>query len=129
MKTKYLILFFLVATLMSCNKESYIESLGKVTATTGDEQKVSHFIFTSKGAVNTCGSVEIYVDDILLGKLSEENNQNIDCKTAAVQNRILHILVDYGTHSIKAVYKNDCKPSVTISKYLDPGQCFWYTIL
>ena len=129
MKANYLLIFFLMVVLTSCNKESYIESLGKVTATTGDEQKVSHFIFTSKGAVKSCGSVEVYVDDILLGKLTEENVQNIDCKTAAVQNRILHILVDYGTHSIKVVYKNNCKPSVTISKSLEPGKCFWYTIL
>ena len=129
MKVKYLIVLFLLATLTSCNKESYIESVGKVTASTGDEQKVSHFIFTSKGAVNLCGSVQIYVDDILLGTLKEENVQNIDCKTGGIQDKILHIVVDYGTHSIKVVYKDNCKPTVTVSKSLNPGQCFWYTII
>ncbi len=128
MKARYLIILSLVVSLLSCNKESYIESIGKVTATTGDEQKVSHFIFTSNGAVNLCGSVEVFVDEVLLGKITQENAQSIDCKTAAVENRILHILVDYGTHKIKVVYNNNCKPTVEISKSLEPGQCFWYTI-
>jgi len=129
MKKKFLIIVILVAVITSCNKESFIESVGKVTATTGDEQKISHFLFTSKGAVNLCGSVQVFVDDILLGTLKEENVQNIDCKTASVKNRILHIVVDNGTHSIKVVYNNNCKPTVTISKSLNPGECFWYTII
>ncbi len=129
MKSKYLIFILLSTLFISCNKESYIETVGRVTVTPGDDETVGHYIFKAKGAVTKCGGVEVFVDNISIGNITIENTANVDCLTAPVTNKILRVVVTSGSHKIKAIYKDNCKPAVELTHSIEAGKCQAYDIL
>ncbi|MES2454112.1 MAG: hypothetical protein V4594_01160 [Bacteroidota bacterium] len=132
MKQKFSsIAFILIAVLYlfaGCNKETYVESIGHVLIESGDNSEVGYFFFVSPKNAGECGWIKVYVDDKLVGELTENFNGNIDCTTAPEKGIILKVVVKPGSHTIRAVYKNTCKPDGNATYNLESAKCMRYNI-
>jgi len=121
-----LILVFIV--IAGCNKESYIETVGKVMLEEGDNTAIGTYIFTSGRAVTNCGQVSIYIDDAYAGELTQAYTGSATCSTLPVDGKVMKVVVASGSHKITVKYKNACKPDISVNHTLAQGFCMWYTI-
>jgi hypothetical protein len=125
---KLIITAFILLIITGCNKESYIESVGKVIVDGGDDTKVGHYIFTALSSGIKCGNIDVYMDDVLIGNITQVNTANITCKTAPVHEVILRAVVATGTHKIIVKFKDECKKDITMTHSIEQGKCQWYYI-
>lgn len=120
-----IIVFILIA---GCNKESYIETVGKVMLEEGDDTSIGTYIFTSGSAVTICGQVSIYIDDAYAGELTQTFTGSATCSTLPVDGKVMKVVVASGSHKITVKYKDKCKPDISVNHSLNQGYCMWYTI-
>lgn len=120
--------FTAVIMLCSCNKESYIESIGKVTMESSDETAVGHYIFTATTLTPNCQEFSIYVDEILIGKINQNNTGTINCTTTPAQNKIVRLVATEGSHKIRITFKDGCKANLTATSTIQKGKCIWYKV-
>jgi len=119
------IVFFLFT---GCNKETYIETAGKVMLDKGDNEPIGTYIFTSGRAVTNCGQVSIYIDDAYVGMLTQSFTGNATCSTLPEDGKVMRVVVATGSHKITVKYKDKCKPDISVNHSLTQGFCMWYTI-
>lgn len=127
-KSTYAWLIIVLCLFTGCNKETYIETVGKVMLENGDKEPIGTYIFTSGRAVSSCGQVSIYIDDAYLGELTQTYSGSATCSTLPVDGKIMKAIVSTGSHKITVKYKDKCKPDITVNHSITQGFCMWYTI-
>jgi hypothetical protein len=119
----------LMLLVMSCNKESYIESIGSVTIQSGEDTEVGYFIFTTKTAAGACGKVTIYIDDKVVGYLTSDYSGTVNkCTEEPIEGRLLKVVMPVGAHKVTASVANNCR-SYNVDNYtLKKGVCRYYNL-
>ena len=127
-KITFIVTACFLLIISGCNKESYIESVGKVILDGGDDTPVGHYIFTAVASGIKCGNIAVYMDEVLIGNITQANTANITCKTVPVNNVILKVVTGTGTHKIIIKFKDECKKDITMTHSIEQGKCQWYYI-
>lgn len=123
----YTIIFlFLSINFISCNKETFHESIGYALPLEAKDEEVGYFIFKSTKAVTTCGPLSIYIDGKLVGKLTKDHTDNIICTTPPKEGEIVKVVATEGMHSIEV--KFDSCGVRSASYNLPQGSCMIYSI-
>jgi hypothetical protein len=129
--SKSLYLLFICAFWFAagCNKESYIESVGYVAITAGDDTDAGYFIFTSGGAVGQCGRVKIFIDGNEVGYLDSDYSTNQSCGVPPIEGKLLKVVASGGIHKITFSFaKPDCRNYPVQTYTMQSGKCMWYTL-
>lgn len=113
--------------LTACNKETFIESIGKVDMESGDNSEVGYFIFTSRSTVASCGKITIWIDDKIAGYLTADYSGSVtSCTTPPVEGKLIKIVAPVGNHKVTVTVANDCRKYNTETYYLKEGVCRYY---
>lgn len=120
---------FFVTLFAACNKETYIETIGKVNIEAGDETEVGYFIFSSKTLVGSCGKVTLWIDGQVAGYLTGDYSGAVgSCTALPVEGKLVKIVAPVGNHKITVTLANDCKKFSTDSYDLKQGVCRYYAL-
>lgn len=133
MKTSYLrlplfVLFF-VALFSACNKETYVETVGKTTIEDADETEVGYFMFSSQSTVKSCGKITLWIDDKIAGYLTDDYSGSVSsCTALPIEGKLVKVVAPAGSHKITATVANNCKTFKIDSYILKQGVCRYYSL-
>ena len=133
MRTTSLKTFFLFLSalllLSACNKESFVETVGNVAIESADDTEVGYFVFSSKTLAGKCGKITIWIDDKIVGYLTEDYSGTFSkCTEQPIEGKVLKVISPAGTHKITATVANDCTKFSTETYTLQKGVCRYYTL-
>ena len=127
-KKVVLVSLAVLSLFFSCNKETYIESVGYVMLEAGDGSDVGYYIFTSVDASSNCAPIEIYINDKLVGKITDDYTiSQPKCDVEPIEGKLLKVVAEAGSHTIMAKYTK-CGQDGQASYTLKRGNCMLYTL-
>ena len=122
-------LFAIIILFAACNKETFVETVGKTNIENADETEVGYFIFTSQSIVANCGTITLWIDDKVAGYITADYTESFNkCTTPPVDGKIVKIIAPIGMHKITATVENECRTFSVDNYNLQKGVCRYYAL-